>query len=208
MLGPVIVILWSNYPKFGDVFLSHLYLTCPYAVPYYPVRQKDQSDIEYLVTCGYQLDKEGNLESDETFHNRMYPLIELYSAIIQCNLTEAHPCDINVAWRWLALMLNQEPRPGITALTLDAFLSVASQKLYVVYAKQFTKLIKFINSKYLKSIESITELTERQTLMKFKSLMNSIVKKLNSRDPSNALAPSGLVPNYFFAKSFIFMSSR
>lgn len=208
MLAPVIVILWANYPKFGEIFLAHLYLTCPYAIPYYPVRQKEQSDLEYMVTCGYQLDKEGKLETDEMFHVRMGPLIELYSAIVQCNLPEQHPQDLDCAWRWLARMLNEPPRPGITALVLDSFLSISSHKLYSVYGRQFTKLIKYIQFHYVRALEAITEKSERQTLIKFKSLLADTIKSLNSRDPKKSLTPAGLVPNYFFAKSYVFMATN
>lgn len=209
-LAPIIVILWSNIPMFGIYFQSHLFVNCPYAIPYFPEKEKNQKDVEHMIICGYQLDKNGSLESDESFQSRMYNLIGLYSAIIQCNMSERHPQDMHYAWRWLAMILNDKPRSVISALILDSFISMSTHKLYQTYGLQYLKLIQYIKNVYIDRTMSTTDINQRQTLMKLKSLINDTEKKLNR--PNNSvesivrnLTPNGLVPNYFFTKSYIFM---
>ncbi|XP_035227485.1 nucleoporin GLE1-like isoform X2 [Stegodyphus dumicola] len=42
-----IVGVWMQKPDVGLLILGHLYSSCPYLVPYYPSREKDQSDKDY-----------------------------------------------------------------------------------------------------------------------------------------------------------------
>ncbi|KAH9423836.1 Nuclear pore complex nucleoporin component [Dermatophagoides pteronyssinus] len=216
-LAPVIIILWANVPMFGDIFLSHLYLHCPYVIPYFPTRTMNQNEIEYTIVCGYQLDKNGQLEKEETFQSRMFSLMELYSSIIQCNMpVEEHPHNIQYGWKWLAMILNDQPYDQLTALLLDAFLSMSSHKMLSIYGRQFLKLFHFIQTNFIRKIETITSKESRQTLMKFKSLLENMDEKLSQLNNNNMnveriakeLSPNGLVPNYFFTKSYIFMSKR
>nr|XP_027202971.1 nucleoporin GLE1-like [Dermatophagoides pteronyssinus] len=216
-LAPVIIILWANVPMFGDIFLSHLYLHCPYVIPYFPTRTMNQNEIEYTVVCGYQLDKNGQLEKEETFQSRMFSLMELYSSIIQCNMPmEEHPHNIQYGWKWLAMILNDQPYDQLTALLLDAFLSMSGHKMLSIYGRQFLKLFHFIQTNFIRKIETITSKESRQTLMKFKSLLENMDEKLsqlnnnmgNVERIAKELSPNGLVPNYFFTKSYIFMSKR
>lgn len=207
-IAPVIVILWSNVPMFSIYFQSHLFINCPYAIPYFPVKEENQNDVEYMIICGYQLDKNGSIETDESFQNRIYNLIGLYSAIIQCNMSERHPQDMHYAWRWLAMILNDKPRTVISALILDSFLSMSTHKLYQIYGKQYLKLIQFIKNVYIERITAITDNNHRQTLMKLKSLISDMEKQLNRPNISKenivkSLTPTGLVPNYFFTKSYL-----
>jgi len=200
-LAPVIVYLWAKVPLFGKIFLGQLFRNCPYALPYYPVQQADQTEIEHMVTCGYQLNSDGQLESDEIYYERMFAMIQLYSAVIQCNMNKGHPRDLHYAWNWLARVLNDTPKLRITALMLDAFLSVSAHKLLRVYGRQFQKIIAYIYKVYIKRIDSITEMAERQSLMKFKSLLVDVQQKISrGRDASRELARSlDLVPDHFFS---------
>ncbi|UXI15010.1 hypothetical protein NH340_JMT00953 [Sarcoptes scabiei] len=209
-LAPVIIILWAFIPIFGDIFWAHLVVACPYVIPYFPDRNQFKNDAEFAVICGYQLNKKGQIESNESFHSRMFALIELYSAIIQCNMVENnHPRDLQYAWKWLATILNEEPKEALTALLLDAFISNSMHKLYAMYGRQFEKLINFIREIFIDKIQSITAAENRQSLMKLQSMLDDLEKKLARKNlPKKAsidsLRPSGLVPDQFFSKSFIF----
>ena len=198
--APVIAVLWSKVPQFGKIFLAHLYANCPYAIPYFPIQDPCQTEVEYMVTCGYQLNSKGVIaETDENFQERMFTMIQLYSAVIQCNLTAGHPRDLNYAWSWLGRVINDTPKPCLTALMLNAFLSVSAHKLLRVYGRQFEKLFRFISGGYFKKIESITEQSQRQTLMKFKSQLSEIERKMHKQDPVRELARDlNLVPDSFF----------
>lgn len=120
-----------------------------------------------------------------------------------------HPRDLQYAWKWLATILNEEPKEALTALLLDAFISNSMHKLYAMYGRQFEKLINFIREIFIDKIQSITAAENRQSLMKLQSMLDDLEKKLARKNlPKKAsidsLRPSGLVPDQFFSKSFIF----
>jgi len=200
-LAPVIAFLWAKVPLFGKLFLAQLFRNCPYAVPYYPMKSSNQDETEYMVTCGYQLNSEGLIsETEEIYLERMYAMIQLYAAIIQCNMSQGHPRDLQYGWNWLGRVLNDTPKPRITAIMLDAFLSVSTHKLLRCYGEQFKKMFQLIANTYIPKINALTPKAERQTLMKFQTLMENIQRKLaRSRDPSRDLAIElNLVPDHFF----------
>ena len=202
-LAPVIMFIWVRVPQFGTIFLAQLFRNCPYAVPFYPSREDGQSEVEYMIICGYQLNSEGKItEKDELYLERMFIMIELYSAVIQCNITQCHPRNLQYAWNWLARVLNEKPVPKVTALMLDAFLSMSAHKLLRIYGKQFVKVIHHIKSVYLKKIESITT-TDKQTMMKLITLIDDIYRIImtatNSLDAASALTRKlDIIPDNFF----------
>ena len=132
-------------------------------------------------------------------------MIKLYSAVIQCNIESGHPHGLKYGWNWVARVLNQEPRPAITAAVLDAFLSISGHKMYRYYGRQFAKLIEFIRRDYTKRIESVTSKeTKRQSLVKLEMSVDNIANKMRRNVNHKDLAPEGLVPDYFFQSSFSF----
>lgn len=46
-IGAIVVGLWQKFPVVGELFLAHLQALCPYVLPLYAVRQKDQSTLDY-----------------------------------------------------------------------------------------------------------------------------------------------------------------
>ncbi|KAH9390288.1 Nuclear pore complex nucleoporin component [Tyrophagus putrescentiae] len=227
-LAPVVSVLWARVdPIFGRVFLAHLYRICPYALPYYPVQEEGQSAEEFMVRCGYQLNAQSGAisETDEAFQERVYSLVQLYAAVLQCNVTEAnggggggggggnsahlaHPRDLQYAWHWLARVLNEPPQPVMTALMLDAFLTVTAHKLLAAYGRQFEKMLRAIRRSTVPAMETVTPKGDQQTLMKFKSLLEGFERKVARRGGGNrhhqqiarSLLPEDmeLVPDGFF----------
>lgn len=192
--------LWAHHPLFGDFFLSNMHIKCPFTVPFLPKKKSDQSELDYMSSLGYFIKSNDQPESDESYNDRMYQTVSLYSAVIQCNITEvAHPCDVDQAWRWLANIVNSPPLPDTTALIMDAFLSYSAHKMYTVYRKQFVKLFRFISTSYLSKINSVTKVGDRGHLTKFESLLTDLNK-------NQFLIHNDNVPDYFFTKSYIFKS--
>ncbi|KAI2799486.1 hypothetical protein RDWZM_007291 [Blomia tropicalis] len=204
-LAPVIAILWWKIPLFGKVFQAHLFRSCPYTIPYYPTISEGQTDSEFMVTCGYQLNSDGTIsENEEFFHDRMYAMIQLYAAILQCNINQQHhPHDLHNAWVWLARVLTTQPKVKITALMLDSFLSITGHKLLRVYGRQFVKLIHFISKQYYSKMESITPTIERQSLMKFKTVLTNIEDKMIRPNGWHLISQTlSIVPDSYF-QSFL-----
>ncbi|XP_054168233.1 mRNA export factor GLE1-like [Oppia nitens] len=204
-MAPIIVLLWSRFPIFGQIFLAHMQDRCPYLVPYYPKRDSAENETNYLIACGFTVAKDGIPESEETFINRMRSLVKLYSAVIQCNIQTNHPHDLKHAWIWVSRLLNLEPRPAITAAVLESFLSITAHKMYRFYGKQFIKLLNFIVSDYLKRIETISPKgTKRQSLVKLQMFCEEFMKKIRRNVNHKDLAPEGLIPDYFFQSTYSF----
>lgn len=182
-MGAVIALLWSKFEVFGQLFIGFLQEKCPLALPYYPKKDKSESDINHLIACGYTFGKENTLESEESYISRMRALIMIYGAIIQTNLSQNHPHGIRHAWKWLSRILNMPPRPVITAAVLHAFISVTAHKMYIVYKKQFAKLLSFVANRYIPLIEKVSASQEvkKQTLVQLKLFVEECRKQISQK---------------------------
>lgn len=213
-LASVVAVLWSRLdPLFGRILLCQLYRMCPYAIPYFPEREADQSEEEWMVSCGYAVNSSGSIsETKETFRERIYPLVQFYGALLQANIPEGrHPRDLEYAWHWLARLLNTHPPVAVmSSLCLDAFLSVTGHKMLAVYGRQFVKVVRFISRTYMAELAAVTPNTDQQSLMKFKSLLEDFEHKMKAlsrggralkpADVARSLIPETmeLVPDSFF----------
>ncbi|CAG2181518.1 unnamed protein product, partial [Oppiella nova] len=73
-MAPIVVFLWQRFPTFGQIFMAHMHDKCPYLVPYYPKRDAEDTDdneTKYLIACGYTISKDGTVEPEDSFINRM-----------------------------------------------------------------------------------------------------------------------------------------
>lgn len=199
-MAPIIVLLWSQFPNFGKIFLAQLQEKCPYIVPYYP--KKEDDEMTHLIACGYNVNKDGTIESEDSFLNRMRSIIKIYAAVIQSNVPNNHPHDINHGWKWIARVLNMEPRPGITPAILEAFLSITAHKFYRIYRFQFIKLVDLIASEYMNKIEKVSQKeVKKQSSVKLSLFINKIIKSMQ-RNNLKELIPDGLIPDYFWQSSY------
>jgi len=201
-MGAIIALLWQKHIEFGKIFMALLVEKCPYIIGYYPAREKDDTDVSYLVASGYVYgpDKE-TLETEEAFLGRMRALTRLYGAVIIASVN-AHPNGMEHGWMLLSKTLNTEPRPGVTPVILHAFLTTTLYKLLVVYQKQTVKLVSFVNLDYLKRIEkaSASEV-KKQSIVQLRMFVEDALKKLR-KNPS-LLKPEGVLPDYFFQPSYL-----
>lgn len=202
-MGAIVALLWQRHPTFGQVFLAQLVEKCPYVIGYYPSKDKDDTDVSYLIACGYVYGSDNEtLETEESFLNRMKALTRLYAAITQSSLVGEHPCGLRAAWGYLSRILNTEPRPGITASIIHAFLTTTLFKLLVCYKSQVVKLVQFINADYLSRIERASaQEVKKQAIVTLKMFVEDVMKKMR-RNP-NAIKPEGIVADYFFQKQYL-----
>lgn len=155
----VAVALWSEYPDFGELLLACFHKTCPYLVPIFLPQQQNQSNDDYYKSLGYKYTKNGILETGEQFLNRMSGVTRLYIALTvtrqRRQVNTPHPHGLHNAWRWLAAILNIEPRPDICAtLILDA-LEVAGNALWRTYPNQFRKLLTLFAGEYYPRMQNM-----------------------------------------------------
>ena len=130
----------------------------------------------------------------------MTGFVTLYAALLQQS-TCAHfqppseemilrsvtnPLGMPAAWRWLARLLNQKPQ-RISATILLAFLKPSSHALNRAYPRQFLKLLKLIESDYLKKIHALIDTAdapeEKAALSNLETWLGNTMKELNARRP-------------------------
>ncbi|CAF5016763.1 unnamed protein product, partial [Rotaria sp. Silwood1] len=157
---PLIGILSQNQrnQEFRIIFLDHLHKKCPYTVPFYPKRQPNMNDKQYLEVIGYiekQDDEQRRLETETEFLTRMNGLVRLF-----CKLLVSHgppfDKDLTFAWKWLSDVLNLPPKPNITSVLICVFLEEAGEIMMKVYSTQFPKIIKAIQTHYVPRLEKKT----------------------------------------------------
>ena len=89
----------------------------------------------------------------------MSGLMRLYSSLIISTPPQGqhhpHPHGVQHAWQWLARVMNNEPRPDITATLLVDMLSVAGNSLMATYGVQMRKALQALCSDYLPKIKSV-----------------------------------------------------
>lgn len=158
----------AGFPLFKDLIIGHLQERCPYLVPMYPHRadfgNQIDSQTKYKIACGYSNDiKTQALESEEKYLARMRSMTLIFACII------IQQDNKGPAWSWLVSYLSLKPEPVITATVLQAFLQETSRMMSMTYRKQYRKLLAFLQSDYVKMIEEVTKLSERQSLIKLKN---------------------------------------
>ena len=196
----IIALLWERDEKFGQLFLGHLMEKCPYIGCYYPKPDDRESQAEYLICCGYVFGPDNTtLESEESFLNRMRSYARIYGALIQSKAH--HPHGMRNAWIWLSQTLSLEPKAGITAALLHAFLDVILFRFNEFYKKQAVKVLIFLLNRYIPLIEhhSAQEI-KKQSVVQLKIFVTDAVQKLQS---GQSVRPEGLISDYFWQKSYL-----
>ncbi|XP_046745081.1 mRNA export factor Gle1 isoform X2 [Diprion similis] len=158
-VAAVIVALWNDYPDFGELLLAYFYKTCPYLVPMFLPQQQGQSNEDYYKSLGYKYSEDGTVERQDKFLKRMSGLMRLYAALTVTRqrklVTRPHPHGLQNAWRWLAAILNIEPRPDICATLIFDMLEVTGHALWKTYPNQFPKLLALLITQYYPRMQSL-----------------------------------------------------
>ncbi|XP_022905704.2 mRNA export factor Gle1 [Onthophagus taurus] len=157
--GTIIVSLWNQFPDFGKLILAHFHKQCPYLVPIYLPKSIDQTDRDYYESLGYKYNEDGTVEKQDKFLKRMIGIIRLYAAVIisfpKKDQGRKNPLGLTEGWRWLTAFLNLEPRVDVTATLLQAFLETSGFQMQAHYGKQFVKLMKYFQVKFMPMLKKI-----------------------------------------------------
>ncbi|XP_017753615.1 PREDICTED: nucleoporin GLE1 [Eufriesea mexicana] len=161
-IAAVIVALWNDHSDFGDLLLSHFHNVCPFTVPVFMPKIVGQSNEDYYKLMGYKYAEDGTIEKHDKFLRRMSGLMRLYASITittqRKGVNKSNPHGLQNAWRWLAAILNIEPRKEVSdlcaTLLLDMF-EVAGSTLWVAYPKQFHKLLILLSEEYYPRMQNV-----------------------------------------------------
>ena len=149
----LIVSLISCFPDLWEVFLYHIYTTCPYLVPLLIYQKEGQSQEDYDRERGKR-SKEGL----DLYLTRMGNAALLFGLVLakmhqKGGMPEEAPI---VAWKFVAGMLMLDPSPGISAEVLRQFLMGVGADLQQSYGKQFGKLMDYAMTMYWTQLTEIT----------------------------------------------------
>ncbi len=167
-------------PDFGKLVLAHLYIACPYLVPYYVPKRPEQSVEDYYKILGYEVDGK-EVETEEKYLKKLSGIIRLYAAIVQSPMPPQlgavpHPHGIHNGWTWLVRLINMEPRETVTATVLFDFLEVAGFALFKTYGQQFKKLLQILCQEVLPKIDSVTPADQKGPVARLRSFLEKCLK--------------------------------
>ncbi|XP_076664669.1 gle1 RNA export mediator isoform X1 [Andrena cerasifolii] len=195
-IAAIIVALWNDHPDFGDLLLSHFHTTCPYTVPVFLAKMVDQSNEDYYKSLGYKYTEEGAIEMHDKFLKRMSGLMRLYASITitsqRKGIVKGNPYGLQNAWRWLAAILNIEPRAEIADLCatfLLDMLEVAGRALWAAYPNQFLKLLILLTEEYYPRMQSVGCISGGPLVRLEEFLRNSLAKG-SIPPPEGQLSPN------------------
>ncbi|XP_068976313.1 mRNA export factor Gle1 [Bombus flavifrons] len=195
-IAAIIVALWSDHSDFGDLLLSHFYNVCPFTVPVFMPRMVGQSDDDYYKLMGYKYAEDGTIEKHDKFLKRMSGLMRLYASITittqRKGIAKTNPHGLQNAWRWLAAILNFEPRKEISDLCatfLLDMLEVAGNTLWIAYPKQFHKLLILLLEEYYPRMKNVGSIGSGPLVRLEEFLRNSLAKGSIS-PPDGQLPPN------------------
>lgn len=197
-IAAVVVALWNEYPDFGDLLLAYFHNVCPFTVPVFIPKMVGQSNEDYYKSMGYKYSEDGTVEKHDKYLKRMSGLMRLYCSIIithqRKRITKSNPHGLQNAWRWLAAVLNIEPRKEITdlcaTLLLD-ILEVSGNSLWAAYPKQFYKLLILLIEEYYPRMQNVGSIGGGPLVRLEEFLRNNITK--GSIPP-----PEGELPQNFW----------
>ncbi|KAG1650873.1 Nucleoporin GLE1 [Nymphon striatum] len=196
----VIVAVSTDFPDIGDLIIAHFYERCPYLVPYYIPRQEGQSDEEHYRELGYHF-VDGVIEKQDKFLKRMSGMVRLYAATIASKPppkryeTPKHNIHgLRFGWKWLAEVLNLDPRPDITATLLFNFLEVAGHEMSNIYKTQFQKLLHAMCREFFPKIKAVTPDGSGGPVLRLETLLQKAISK-QGRFPK----PSGCIDSKFWS---------
>lgn len=167
-VADVAALLMAQVAGLRDLLLGFLFLECPYAAPIFPLRDKRESDEEYLEHgLHYRRGLDGALETESDYKLRQIDYIVLFAAICRAGDAErfadaaavvdarawstsaAQQKSVGIAWAWvwLARMLNSKPR-RVSLVLLESFLQICGHDLARAYPRQFGKMIQYFATQY------------------------------------------------------------
>ncbi|XP_039292333.1 nucleoporin GLE1 isoform X1 [Nilaparvata lugens] len=178
-IAGIAVSLWYEFPDFGELLKAHFQRECPYLIPALMPQLEGQSDEEYYKVLAYQY-IDGKVESQDKFLKRMSGFMKLYAAMIiskpRSRPRPDHPLGLSEGWRWLAAIMNLEPRCDISATLILIMLDVAGSELLRCYGAQFRKILHLLCSEILPRIEKVTPEGCGGPVRRLKTFLENVLK--------------------------------
>lgn len=174
-VASVIVELWQIYPDFGMLLYARFKQTCPCLIPYTITKTINEADEEYYKLLGYNYTN-GVVEEQDKYVIRMTGIIRLFAAIIVTKTISGRVLNVEQAWIIIATTLNIVPQLDITAILLYEMLTITGYYLRRAYGKQFIKMLKYIDTNYMKKIDEVTPIGFNGPVQRLKTFLSKVDK--------------------------------
>ncbi|KAG0033100.1 hypothetical protein BGZ82_006254 [Podila clonocystis] len=147
-MAHVIVLLFTNHPKFLDVMMARFSKKCPYVMPMYIAKDGSDTPELYMKKLGYAR-KDKGWESEAQYDARQCAIFSLYCAIMQTEPTVGRNIySITHAWTWMARVLNMPPR-AITPALISSFVDVCGHVYLSTYRNQAMKIFRLTMTDFI-----------------------------------------------------------
>lgn len=179
--------LWNVHPDFGLILFATFKQKCPCLIPYNAPQTNEQTDEEYYKSLGYNYTN-GVVEKQDKYVKRMTGIIRLFAAIIVTETKSGKALGIEQAWMLIAATVNLAPQLDVTAVFLHEMLIVTGHDLKEAYGRQFTKILKYIDTHYMKKIDEVTPITCAGPVQRFKTFISKAIE-VGSIEKSKDIIP-------------------
>lgn len=183
--------LWQVHSDFGLLLYARFKQKCPCLIPYNAAKTSEETDEEYYKSLGYNY-TDGVVEKQDKYVKRMTGIIRLFAAIIVTETKSGKALCISQAWMLIAATVNLIPQLDITAVLLHEMLVITGHDLKQVYEKQFIKMLRYIDTIYVKKIEEITPVGCGGPVQRLKTFISKIIH-IGYIDK-----PKGIIPYRFW----------
>lgn len=167
--------LWNIHPDFGLILYATFKQKCPCLIPYNAPQTNEQTDEEYYKSLGYNYTN-GVVEKQDKYVKRMTGIIRLFAAIIVTETKSGKALGIEQAWILIAATVNLAPQLDVTAIFLHEMLIITGHDLKEAYGRQFTKMLKYIDTYYMNKIDEVTPITCAGPVQRFKTFISKAIE--------------------------------
>lgn len=190
-VASVVTELWQTHPDFGLLLYARFKQKCPCLVPYNASKLDEETDEEYYKSLGYNYTN-GTVEKQDKYIKRMTGIIRLFAAIIVTETKSGKALGIAQAWMLIAATVNLTPQLDVTAVLLHEMLAITGYYLKRAYGKQFIKMLRFIDTNYMKKIDEVTPIGCGGPVQRLKTFISNFIQT------GHVDKPRGLIPHNFW----------
>ncbi|XP_050531056.1 mRNA export factor Gle1-like [Daktulosphaira vitifoliae] len=190
-VASVIIELWIKHPDFGVLLYARFKQRCPSLIPYSAAKTEEETDEEYYKSLGY-IYKDGIIEKQDKYVTRMTGIIRLFAALIVTESKSGKALGIAQAWMLLSATVNMVPQLDITAVLIQEVLVFTGYELKLAYGKQFIKMLRYIESKYMKKIDEVTPEGRGGPVQRLKTFLSKTIQT------GFIDKPKGIIPYNFW----------
>lgn len=190
-VASIVIELWKIHPDFGMLLYARFKQKCPCLIPYNAAKTNEETNEEYYKSLCYNYTN-GDVEKQDKYVKRMTGIIRLFAAIIVTETKSGKALGIGQAWMLIAATVNLVPQFDVTAVFLHEMLVITGYYLKKAYGRQFIKMLRYIDSNYMKKIDEVTPIGCGGPVQRLKTFISKVI------EAGYIEKPHGILPYHFW----------